>query len=88
MAANLSTAIAAGNYGTVPDGSGLVKEEIVITGAASAVGDTGTWTAYMKQPLRAEAGPCSYSISGQVVTFTDKAGIGTTTVGATVYGYQ
>lgn len=88
MAVNLTVALASGQTGTVPDGSGLVKEELTVTGASSASGDTGTYSTIMKQPLRGEGGPFNYSISGQTLTLTDKAGIGTGVEGYTVYGYQ
>jgi hypothetical protein len=84
---SLSTAIATGSNGFVPDESGLVKEELVVTGASSNAGDTGTWTSYMKQPQFVSGGPFTYSISGQTVTLTDKAGIGSGTAGTVVFGY-
>lgn len=84
---SLSTALAAGQTGFVPDESGLVKEEIIVTGSSSVAGDTGTWTSYMKQPQYAIGGPLSYSISGQAVTLMDEAGLGNAKCGATVYGY-
>ena len=87
MPATLTIALAAGQNGFSPDEAGFVKEELVITGAASAAGDTGTYATVMKQPQRAECGTCVYSISGQTLTLTDKVGIGTATAGATVYGY-
>lgn len=87
MAVNLTIALAAGLNGFVPDESGLVKEELTVTGASSAAADTGTYTSIMKQPQRVEGGSFSYSISGQTVTLTDKVGIGTSVQGATVYGY-
>lgn len=84
---SLSTALAAGQTGFTPDESGLVKELIVITGVSSSAGDSGSWTTFMKQPQFAQGGPTSYSISGQVVTFLDEAGLGNATTAATVYGY-
>lgn len=87
MAVNLTIALASGQNGFVPDGSGLVKEELTVTGATSVTNDTGVYTTIMKQPLRAEGGPFSYSISGQVLTLTDEAGLGNAVAGATVYGY-
>lgn len=87
MAVNLSTALAPGVYGMVPDESGLVKEPIVVTGASSVVGDTGTYTTQMKQPQYAEVSCCSYSISGQVVTLTDEVALGNAKVAGAVYGY-
>ena len=87
MAANLTIALAGGVNGFVPDESGFVKEPLTVTGAASAVDDTGTYTTIMKQPQRVEGGPFGYSISGQTVTLTDKAGIASTVMGTTVYGY-
>jgi hypothetical protein len=85
---SLSAALATGNLGTVPDGSGLVKEELVVTGSSAAAGDTGTYTTIMKQPQRLEGGGLSYAISGQVVTITDEAGLGNAATGASIYGYQ
>lgn len=88
MASTLTIALAAGQAGTVPDGSGLVKEELTVTGSSSVAGDTGTYQSVMKQPLRVEGGPFTYAISGQTITFTDKAGIGSGVAGASVYGIQ
>lgn len=87
MAANLTIALASGLNGFVPDESGFVKEELTVTGSSSSANDTGTYTTIMKQPQRVECGVCSYSISGQVVTLTDEAGLGNAVTGATVYGY-
>lgn len=87
MAVNLSTALAPGQTGFVPDDSGLVKEEIVVTGSASSANDTGTYTTQMKQPQYASVPNCSYTISGQVVTLTDEVGLGNAKTGGTVYGY-
>ncbi len=88
MAVNLTIALASGQNGTVPDGSGLVKEEVTVTGSSSSANDTGTYTTVMKQPLRVEVGCCSYTISGQVVTFLDEVGLGSGVTGASVYGIQ
>ena len=88
MPATLTIALAAGQNGSVPDDSGLVKEELTVTGSASVANDTGTYTTQMKQPLRVEGGPFTYAISGQTVTLTDRAGIGSGVAGASVYGYQ
>lgn len=87
MPVTLTIALAAGQNGFVPDGSGLVKEELTVTGSGSVANDTGAYTSIMKQPQRVEGGPFTYSISGQVVTLTDEAGIGSGVAGATVYGY-
>lgn len=87
MPATLTIALASGLNGSVPDESGLVKEELTVTGTSSVANDTGTYTTQMKSPLRVEGGPFTYSISGQVVTLTDTAGIGSGVTGATVYGY-
>lgn len=86
MPATLTIARAAGTNGVVPDGSGFVKEELTVTGSTSVAGDTGTYICTMKQPLRAEGGPFSYSISGQTLTLTDEAGLGNAVAGASVYG--
>lgn len=85
---SLSIALLSGQNGTVPDDSGLVKELLTVTGSSSVAGDTGTYTCVMKQPLRAEGGPFSYSISGQTLTLMDEAGLGNAVAGASVYGYQ
>jgi len=87
MPATLTLALASGLNGFVPDESGFVKEELTVTGSSSASGDTGQYTTIMKSPQRVEGGPFVYSISGQTVTLTDKAGIGSGVAGATVYGY-
>lgn len=59
-----TTALAAGQYGYVPTESGLVTEDITVTGA----GDTaGTYSTIMKQPQYV-IGAFTYSISGQTVT--------------------
>ena len=87
MAANLIITLASGQNGTVPDGSGLVKEELTVTGSSSSINDNGTYTTIMKTPLRAD-GAFGYSISGQTLTLTDLDGIGSKVLGATVYGYQ
>ena len=84
---SLSTALATGQYGSVPDESGLLKEMIIVTGSSSSVGDTGTYTTQMKQPQFAQVACCSYSISGQVVTLTDEVSLTNAKVAGTVYGY-
>lgn len=87
MAVNLSTALATGQTGFVPDGSGLVKEMIIVTGSSSSANDTGTYTTQMKQPQFANVPCCTYTISGQVVTLTDEVGLGSLKVAGEVYGY-
>ena len=87
MPVTLTIALASGQNGFVPDGSGLVKEELTVTGSSSVANDTGTYTTIMKQPLRVEGGPFTYTISGQTVTLLDEAGIGSAVAGASVYGY-
>lgn len=87
MAVNLSTALAPGSTGFEPAPGGMVREPIVVTGASSAVNDTGTYTSRMKQPQYANIPCCTYSISGQVVTLTDEAGIGSGKVAGEVVGY-
>ena len=87
MAVNLTIVLAAGQTGFNPDGSGLVKENVKITGASSSANDTGTYTTIMKQPQYADLACCSYSISGQVVTANDEVGLGSTTVAGVVYGF-
>lgn len=88
MAVNLTIALLSGQTGTVPDESGLVKELVTITGASSSANDTGTYTSIMKQPTYVQAGCCSYTISGQVVSFLDEVGLGNAVTGATVFGIQ
>ena len=60
--------------GTNDDGSGMLYEDVLVTGA----GDTsGTYvTNFVKQPLRV-LGPFVYSISGQTVTLSGAALTGT-----------
>ena len=87
MAVNLSCALAPGQTGFNPAPSGLVQEDIVVTGSSSSANDTGTYTTQMKQPQYADVSCLTYAISGQVVTFTDEAGIGSGKVAGTVYGY-
>jgi len=84
---SLSTALATGQTGFRPAENGLVAEDIIVTGASASAGDTGTWTSFMKQPQYVTGGPLSYSISGQVVTLMDEAGLGNAKTGATVFGY-
>lgn len=86
MAANLTIATASDQQ-PYPYSNGLIAEDVTITGAASANDDTGTYTTkYVRQPLRF-IGAFSYSFSGQVMTLTDKQGIGTTVQSGTVVGY-
>lgn len=87
MAVNLSCALATGATGFRPAENGLVAEDIIVTGSSSAANDTGTYTTQMKQPQYAAVSCLTYSVSGQVVTFTDEAGIGSGKVAGTVYGY-
>lgn len=87
MAVNLSTALAPGFNGFVPDDSGLVREDIIVTGSSSSANDTGTYTTQMKQPQFASIPCCSYTISGQVVTLNDEVGLGSTKVAGSVFGY-
>lgn len=87
MAVNLSTALAPGQTGFNPAESGLVREDIVVTGSSSSANDTGTYTTQMKQPQYASIPCCSYTISGQVVTLLDEVGLGSAKVAGTIYGY-
>lgn len=87
MAVNLTIAAVSGPVGPYPLENGLIGEDVTVTGAASANDDTGTYTTkYVKQPLRF-MGPFSYSFSGQVMTLTDKQGIGSTVQAGTIVGY-
>ena len=86
MATNLTIALASGYNGFVPGDDGQVKEELTVTGSSSSANDTGTYTSIMKQPARVVCGAAAATISGQTVTFTDLVGLGSKTVGATLYG--
>lgn len=88
MAVNLTIALASGLTGTSPHETGFVQEVVTITGSSSAIGDTGTYTTQMKQPQLAISGCTSYSISGQVVTFSDEVALGNAVSAATILGYQ
>jgi len=60
--------------GTNDDGSGMIYEDVLVTGAGDT---TGTWTTqFVKQPLRV-LGPFVFSISGQVVTLSGASLTGT-----------
>lgn len=86
MAVNLTIALAS-SHQPYPFGNGLIAEDVTITGANSANDDTGAYTTqFVKQPLRF-LGAFSYSFSGQVMTLTDKQGIGTTVQAGTIVGY-
>lgn len=66
--ANFSIALATPLGGPSPDDSGLIFEDVTVTGDGSGV--TGTYTTnFVKQPQRV-LGPFTYSFSGQVVTLT------------------
>ena len=56
-------------YSNGPDDSGLVFEDVTVTGTG---GTTGSYTTQMKQPQRV-LGDFAYSISGQVVTLSSAA---------------
>ncbi len=57
--------------GTNDDGSGMIYEDITVTGAGDT---TGTYTTnFVKQPQRVLGGPFTYSVSGQVVTLSSAA---------------
>jgi len=68
--------------GPSPDDSGLIFEDVLVTGTA---GTTGAYTTkFVKQPQRVLwAG--EYSISGQVVTLTSAAFTGVSM--ARIFGY-
>jgi hypothetical protein len=60
--------------GTNDDGSGMIYEDVLVTGSGDT---TGTWTTqFVKQPQYV-LGPFVYSISGQVVTLSGAALTGT-----------
>lgn len=84
---SLSIALATGQNGFVPDGTGMVRENVIITGVSSSAADTGTYTTIMKQPQYVIGGDCSYSISGQVVTLADEVGLGTAVTAAQILGF-
>lgn len=87
MAANLTITLADGMLGTIPGPNGMVREDVKIVGAASVAGDTGTYTCMMKSPNRFEGAGVGYSFSGQVMTLTDKAGLGSGTISGSIFGY-
>jgi hypothetical protein len=56
--------------GPQPDESGLIAEDVIVTGTG---GTTGTYTTqFVKQPQRV-LGDFTYSFAGQVVTLTSAA---------------
>lgn len=87
MAVNLTIASVGGTAGLpFPAPNGLIAEDVTITGASSAANDTGTFTTqYVKNPLYFR-GAFDYSFSGQVMTLTDKMGIGTGVQTGTILG--
>ena len=80
--ADHAIALATPYGGPSPDDSGLIFEDVLVTGTG---GTTGNYTTnYIKQPQRVLwAG--SYSISGQVVTLTSAAFTGVAT--ARIFGF-
>jgi len=84
---SLAIALDAGPNGFTPADSGLVQENVTVTGSSSAAGDTGAYVSVMKQPQYVIGGNSSYSISGQTVTFSDEVGLGNAVTAATVVGY-
>ena len=87
MAVNLTIAAVSGTAGLpYPAPNGLIAEDVTITGASSVANDTGTYTTqYVKNPLYFR-GAFDYSFSGQVLTLTDKMGIGTGVQTGTILG--
>lgn len=80
--ADHAIALSTPNGGPFPDDSGLVAEDVTVTGTG---GTTGTYTtSFVKQPQRV-IGPFTYSFSGQVVTLGSAAFTGTET--ARILGY-
>jgi hypothetical protein len=68
--------------GPSPDDSGLIYEDVLVTGTG---GTSGTYTTkFVKQPQRVLWGG-SYSISGQVVTLVSAAFTGVAM--ARIFGY-
>ena len=68
--------------GPSPDDSGLIFEDVTVTGTG---GTTGTYTTnFVKQPQRV-LGPLTYSFSGQVVTLGSAAFTGVEM--ARIFGY-
>lgn len=69
--------------GPSPDDSGLIFEDVTVTG--DGAGTSGTYTTnFVKQPQRV-LGPFDYSFSGQVVTLTGPAFTGVQM--ARIFGY-
>jgi hypothetical protein len=87
MAVNLTIVLADGMTGTIPGPNGMVREDVKITGSTSVAGDTGTYTTQMKTPNRFEGAGVGYSFSGQVMTLTDKAGLGSGVISGSIFGY-
>ena len=88
MAATLTIAAVTPSTAALPypAPNGLIAEDVTITGSASAAGDTGTYTTqYVKQPQYFR-GAFNYSFSGQVMTLTDKEGIGSGKQSGTILG--
>jgi hypothetical protein len=83
---SIAIALATGQTGFNPSPSGLVQENVTITGSSSSAGDSGTYTSIMKQPQYVIGGDASYSISGQTVTLSDEVGLGNAVTAATVVG--
>ena len=63
-------------------------ETVTITGAASTANDTGTYTpATIIAPFNViGGGPCTFTTSGNTITFTDPVGIGNGVCGAQIIG--
>lgn len=87
MAVNLTITLEEGQPGPYPGPDGMICEDVKIVGATSVANDTGTYTTkFIRLPSRFR-GSFNYSFSGQVMTLTDKTGIGTATQSGTVVGY-
>ena len=68
--------------GPMPDSSGMIADDVIVTGTG---GTTGTYTTnFVKQPQRV-IGDFAYSFSGQVVTLTSAAFTGVRS--ARIIGY-
>lgn len=89
MAANITaTAGNMGSFGVEPLRSGRASELVVLTGAASAAGDTsGTYTFQtIKKPAFVEGGAFSLgSISGNTGVFTGLVALGSAVAYVRVY---
>lgn len=75
---------------TGPESRRSPKESEIwrVTGATGVATDTATITPrQIKQPLHVIGGPCTFSVSGGVITITLKADIGNGAFDVEVIGY-